>query len=565
MNTAASLGNAGGASGAAPTPGKEDASFSALVRSHFMWQGVLFSIITALSAELFLEQFSPQPSSFAHPFLAGGGRVGVLALSIYVLHHFLLAMVRAYRPRFKDMATLCGVMIGTLMLVALGRLVAESLAKYFQDSHLVPAVSAEAFYFAIPFGIGTLVLQAVLGSSFGLMSALTLMLTLGLYLPHAALFVPYALVTALTACLSLSHFRSRSANLRAGMYIALISLPFALAAAFSQHGLMFATTLIMVFAALTGGILCAFFAAGVAPIVEHLGGYATDIRLIEMATLDHPLLKDLSVQAAGTWNHSMVMGMMVEAAADAIGANPVLARVGAYFHDIGKIRKPLYFVENQAGEENRHDKLSTSMSALIIRTHVKDGIELARKHGLPKALEDMIPQHHGTSRIEYFYDKALKEAEEADLDPASVDESLYRYPGPRPQTREAGILMLADGIEAAARTLSEPGYDRIQGMVQKMINKVFASGELNECDLTLRDLHQIAKAFTRVLTGIYHQRIAYAEPVEKIKAEETEQLLPSPAADSDLESGNAVRKQKTSSEEKPAKEANQEDLKRLGL
>ena len=155
------------------------------------------------------------------------------------------------------------------------------------------------------------------------------------------------------------------------------------------------------------------------------------------------------------------------------------------------------------------------MSALIIRAHVKDGVELARRHKLPKVIEDMIPQHHGTSLIEYFYDKARKEAEELGVDPDSVDRALYQYPGPRPQTKEAGLLMLADGIEAAARTLSEPSQDRIQGLVQKMINKVFASGELNECELTLHDLHLIARSFTHILTGIYHQRIAYAEPAEK--------------------------------------------------
>jgi putative nucleotidyltransferase with HDIG domain len=240
------------------------------------------------------------------------------------------------------------------------------------------------------------------------------------------------------------------------------------------------------------------------------------MRLIEMATLDHPLLKELSIQAPGTWNHSMVIGMMVESAADAIGANPVVCRVGAYFHDVGKTTKPLYFVENQSPGDNRHDKLSPSMSALIIRAHVKEGVELSRKHRLPQVIEDLIAQHHGTSMIEYFYEKARKEAEESGADGDSVDKGSFSYPGPKPQTREAGLLLLADGIEAATRTLSEPSFDRIQGLVQKMINKVFASGELNECDLTLRDLHAIAKCFTRVLSGIYHQRIAYSEPAEKV-------------------------------------------------
>jgi cyclic-di-AMP phosphodiesterase PgpH len=268
--------------------------------------------------------------------------------------------------------------------------------------------------------------------------------------------------------------------------------------------------------------------------------------------------------------------MIAESAADAVGANPVIARVGAYFHDIGKIKKPLYFSENQRPHENRHDKLSTSMSALIIRSHVKDGMELAAKHGLPQAIRDMIPQHHGTSRIEFFYGKACKEAEEAGESPDEVDPSLYSYPGPKPQTREAGILMLADGMEAAARTIEELTHDRIQGMVQKKINKIFASGQLDECELTLKDLHLIAKCFTRVLTGIYHQRIAYAEPAEKIseklhekahfKAQNGENGLrkedppPSEMAHPDT-GGNPARE----AEQELAQPSSKEDLKRLGI
>lgn len=270
----------------------------------------------------------------------------------------------------------------------------------------------------------------------------------------------------------------------------------------------------------------------------------------------------------------MVIGMMVEAAADATGANPVLARVGSYFHDIGKMKKPLYFVENQMPGDNRHDKLSPSMSALIIRSHVKEGLELARQHKLPKIMEDMISQHHGTALIEYFYDKACKEAEEDEG--SEVDESLYRYPGPKPQTREAGILMLADGIEAACRTIAEPTHDRIQGLVQKMINKVFSSGQLSECELTLQDLHIIAKCFTRILTGIYHQRIAYAEPAEKInektplreessKESSSTEEAGQGASGKDMGSSAQSKKGKTAAGEQSGKDTPEENLKRLGI
>ena len=189
----------------------------------------------------------------------------------------------------------------------------------------------------------------------------------------------------------------------------------------------------------------------------------------------------------------------------------MLTRVGAYYHDIGKTKKPDYFTENQNGKENRHDKLTPSMSALIIKSHVKDGLEMAREHRLPKAIVDLIAQHHGNSLIEYFYDKARKEAEEEEI----VEEEHYRYPGPKPQTKEAGILMLADAVEASSRTLSDPSPAKIQGLVQKILNKVFASGQLDQSELTLRDLHLIAKSFTKVLTASYRRRVEYSESAAK--------------------------------------------------
>lgn len=484
--------------------------------------GFLFALIAAIGGEVILHQFSLNAVYAPPGSLAAVGRVVTLFVTIFFLQRFVAISTPTYRPTVRDLSTLSIVVLLSVVMVWMGNLIGESVSSYFRVG--APAgsnpVPAEALSLAIPYAAGAMLLQAVLGFQYGLLCSLTLSLLLAVYSPAASVVSPFVLVTCLVGCLSLSHFRSRSANLKAGMHIIVVALPFAFAYILSIPNPAPSVGIAAITAAFIGGILCIFVASGVAPLIEHLGGYVTDMRLIEMATLDHPLLKELSIQAPGTWNHSMVMGMMTESAASAIGANPVLSRVGAYFHDVGKTKKPLYFVENAPPGESRHERLSTSMSALIIRSHVKDGIELARKHGLPKALEDMIPQHHGTSRIEYFYDKAVKEAEEAGLPSESVDESLYHYPGPRPQTREAGILMLADGIEAAARTLSDPTHDRIRGMVQKLINKVFASGELNECDLTLKDLNEIARCFTRVLTGIYHQRVAYNEPAEKIREEE---------------------------------------------
>jgi putative nucleotidyltransferase with HDIG domain len=515
--------------------------------------GVIFCLLNAVLAEWIFESFLGSNAIFVSI-----SRVVIAFFSFYSIHRFAQVALHKYKPNLRDFLCLQLVLFASILLISVGNLLSQALGQYSSSLKVLGQISPEAFYFAIPYAAGVLVVQSVLGLHYSFVFTVSLALILSLYSPEPALFVPYAVVTNLVACLSLTKLRTRSAYLRAGLNIAIVSFPFALVALINVESASFADIIFRVLGALIGGVLCAFLSAGVTPLVEYLGGYVTDIRLIEMATLDHPLLKELSIQAPGTWNHSMVMGMMVESAATAIGANPVLTRVGAYFHDIGKMKKPLYFVENQVPGENRHDKLSPSMSALIIRSHVKDGIELGKEYALPQILIDMIPQHHGTSKIEYFYEKAKKEAEENE-ESAEVDESLYCYPGPKPQTKEAGLLMLADGVEAAARTLKDPSLDRIQGLVQKIMNKVFTSGQLNECDLTLSDLHQIAKSFTRVLTGIYHQRIAYHEPAEKVHEKTIKE-------DDDVKAKEVDNHEnKIKNEENASNKAKTEDLKRLGL
>jgi cyclic-di-AMP phosphodiesterase PgpH len=520
-------------------------------------QALLFAAAGALTAEALLSGFGEAPALFL-PI----GRTLLVGLTLFTMQRFAVTAFRQYRPRTKDVCALTVVLLFSIAVLSVGRVVGLSLANYFTVTRHLDTIQPGAFEFGIPFAAGGLLLQAVFGLQYSLVLAISLAAIAGLYTPHNPVMFPYVCVSVLVASLGLTSFRSRSAYLKAGLRISVLSIPFAFASLLFEPVVSAPDLSVRLLAGLASGMLAAMLAAGVIPLLEYLGGYVTDLRLIEMATLDHPILKELSIHCPGTWNHSMVMGMMAESAASAIGANPVLSRVGAYFHDIGKIRKPLYFVENQPAGENRHEKLSSSMSALIIRSHVKDGIELGRKHGLPQQIEEMIPQHHGTSRIEFFYDKACKEAEEAGEDPASVDPNLYSYPGPRPQTREAGLLMLADGIEAAARTLADPSYDRIQGLVQKMINKVFASGELDECELTLKDLHSIAKSFTRVLSGIYHQRVAYAEPAEKVHEKDDAEEEPDSAPES-----RAVKPKKgdAGDKDKEDREDDREDLKRLGI
>ncbi|HEX9007505.1 MAG TPA: HDIG domain-containing protein [Bacteroidota bacterium] len=267
---------------------------------------------------------------------------------------------------------------------------------------------------------------------------------------------------------------------------------------------------------------------GLLIFLERVFGVTTDLTLVELAQFNHPLLRMLAVQAPGTYHHSLSIATLAEAAAAAIGANEVLARVGAYFHDVGKIEKPAYFAENQKGSRNKHDKLSPRMSSLIIAAHVKDGVALAREYGLPEEVIDFIPQHHGTTRIDYFYNKALEMAEHSD-DQTRIDEikeSDYRYPGPKPQTRETGILMLADAVEATVRAIEEPIPARIESAIDELFKKRFEEGELDECPLTLKDLTRIKAAFLNVLVGAYHSRIKYPEVVKTPKKGRKAQVPP---------------------------------------
>lgn len=263
-------------------------------------------------------------------------------------------------------------------------------------------------------------------------------------------------------------------------------------------------------AAVPAGFFSGIFSSMVAmmaiPVIESAFSYTTDVKLLELSNLNHPLLKEMIVKAPGTYHHSMLVGSMVEAAAEEIGANPLLAKVMSYYHDIGKMEHSNYFIENQKPGHNPHDHISPYMSKTLLVAHVKDGVELGMAHKLGKPIIDGIIQHHGTTLISFFYNKALDAKSEGDCE---VAEDEFRYPGPRPQFREAALCMLADSIEAASRSLDEPTPVRLQNIVRNIVQRKFMEGQLDECNLTLKDLSKVETAFTRILLGIYHQRIDY--------------------------------------------------------
>jgi putative nucleotidyltransferase with HDIG domain len=257
-------------------------------------------------------------------------------------------------------------------------------------------------------------------------------------------------------------------------------------------------------------LFAGFLMTGLLPFVERLFGVLTDLSLLELGDITHPLLQELVRRAPSTYNHSITVGSIAEAAAEAIGARGLICRVGAYFHDIGKMLKPGYFVENQGKEGNRHDGLVPAMSTLVIIAHIKDGADLARQHHLPQPIIDMIEQHHGTMLMEYFYDRAQTQ-HAADANGSEVDENLFRYPGPKPQSKEAAVLMLSDAVESASRTLVDPTPGRIEGLVGDLAQRRLQAGQFDESGLTLRELGTIERSLAMSVASIYHGRLKYPE------------------------------------------------------
>jgi putative nucleotidyltransferase with HDIG domain len=408
-----------------------------------------------------------------------------------------------FRPARRDALLLATLLVWTFAVGFVGFAVADALQERF------PALAPPALQYLVPFAAGAMIVRQVLAADAALLFALAAGLSAGLLAGQSMSYAVYATFTSIAAAGLVSGQRDRAGIFRAGVGVGLVGVALAVAVGlFAGKGA--GDVAVSALAALAGGaLLLPVTVVGVLPIVEAGFGYVTDVKLLELANLNHPALKELIVQAPGTYHHSILMGSLVEGAAEAIGANPLLARVCAYYHDLGKIRNPLYFAENQRSGENRHDQLAPSMSALIVKRHVTDGLELARHWRLPRVVADTIPQHHGTRHVGYFWAKAQQRAAEEGGRGSALDEALFRYPGPKPQTREAALVMIADACEASSRALEVPTEDALRTLVSRRINEVFAEGQLDECELTLRDLNAIAAAMVRALGAIYHTRPDY--------------------------------------------------------
>jgi putative nucleotidyltransferase with HDIG domain len=358
----------------------------------------------------------------------------------------------------------------------------------------------------MPLAAASMIVCLFLGMEIAFPFAMVLSLSVAVMLQNRLELFIYFFLSSVMGAYWIQHCRERKVFIKAGLKLGLLNILLVTAIDIYSGTFPKIEVLWDWGFALQAGVVAGMITTGIAPLIELAFGFTTDITLLELANFDQPILRRLMIEAPGTYHHSVIVGSLVEAAAADIGANPLLAKVCGYYHDIGKLKQPLYFVENQLDGKNRHDKLAPSMSSLILISHVKAGVDLAKKNKLGQAIIDTIQQHHGTSIITYFYEKAKQQR-----GPDAVKIDDYRYPGPKPQTRETGLVMLADIVEAASRTLHNPTPSRIQGLVQNLINKVFSDGQLDNCELTLRNLHSIAKSFNKILTGIHHHRVEYPE------------------------------------------------------
>lgn len=371
--------------------------------------------------------------------------------------------------------------------------------------------------YLVPVAMGTILIAVLLHPGLAILMSMEFAVLTALLTGNDFRFMLVALFGGLIAVYSTSHVSRRSDLTKAGFYVAALN-------AVTVVGLfLFVGTLrleydvlrefsVGILAAIGNGLFSSVLAIGLLPYLESGFGLTTSVTLLELANPNHPLLKKLLMEAPGTYHHSLIVANLAEAAAEAVGADPLLARVGAFYHDIGKLKRPYFFIENQLGE-NPHEKISPNLSTLIITSHIKDGIDMARRNKLPRVIQEIIFQHHGNSLVTYFYHQAGKCQDGKD----QLCEDNFRYEAPIPQTKEAAIILLADSVEAAARALPKPIAGRVEAVIRKIVKEKLNDGQFDQCDITLKELDIVASTFVRILSGIYHTRIEY--PEKELKAE----------------------------------------------
>jgi hypothetical protein len=442
------------------------------------------------------------PASAVLSFLAVSG---LLVAAMICLAQFAQTYVKKFRPNTRDYAFLASSVAMFALLTWVAKAIGKPLAESF--TWLTP----EAVQYVFPLAGAAMLVRFLLYSEAALVFVCLVAPMAGLIADNSIGFALFTLVGSLVGAHQIGRAEHRGSVTRAGLIVGLVNAGIALAVQVvaDPTTIISLATPVNIAAAFFGGVLAGPFVLAVLTPFEAVFGYTSNLRLMELAHLNHPLLERMLVEAPGTYHHSLTVSALAEKAAEAVGANPLVTKVAGLYHDVGKINKPEYYIENQIGTANPHDNLEPHMSSLILISHVRDGVDHANQHRLGERIAQVIAQHHGTSRIRYFYDRA-KQLEEFSGN-RRVEETEFRYKGPKPQIKEAALVMMADVVEAATRTLKAPTPARIEALVTELIDKIFADGQLDECEMTLRDLHKVAGQFSAVLNGRFHGRIEYPE------------------------------------------------------
>jgi putative nucleotidyltransferase with HDIG domain len=430
------------------------------------------------------------------------GTLVVVMLMMMVLWQYLVRYQRLHLRVRRHFLLQIACFAITLGLARLFFTLAAAMSNW---SETPPFNSQLGYKYLAPLAVGAVLITILTDAHAAFVFSAILTVFVGVLSDNVYL-AGYTLMSSAGAIYHLQNCRDRTALVRAGLWIGAVNAATVLALdLLGANEPRLWLVLFDTFCGFMSGLLAAMVASLLLPLFEWLFEITTSIKLLELSNLNLPLLRRLAERAPGTYHHSIMVGMLAEAAADSIGADGLFARVACYYHDIGKSVRPTYFVENQA-YENRHDGLSPKMSSIILANHVKQGIELARKHKLPPRITAIIPQHHGTGLMKYFYYKARNQANGGNPDAL---EQEFRYPGPKPQTKEAAIIMIADSVEAASRTIQEPTPTKLRNMIDMIITRIQDDGQLDECDITIRELKLVADSFVKTLMGMHHHRIAY--------------------------------------------------------
>lgn len=435
------------------------------------------------------EQIAMMEELGLHKNSSGEMRVlGLSMLVVLLLSLLILYLFRFERPVYNSdyRLVLLSMIIAVVLVVAKG-------THYLSD-------------FISPLAAGALLTTIFINSRVGMLVGVILSVFAAVIADYSMRVLVVTLIAGLTGAYMISPFATGYYSLaRTGLWVGLTN--FAIIGATGLIEQVDGLTLLQQGGlGMVGGVASAVLAIGLLPYLESTFSVTTNLKLLDLAKPNHPLLKRLLLEAPGTYHHSLMVGNLAETAADAIGADPLLVRVGSYYHDVGKIKRPYFFVENQIGVDNPHDKIAPTLSTLIVISHVKDGLDLCREYKIPPLVRDIVQQHHGTTLVSYFYSRAAENEHSR-----CITEADFRYEGPRPQTKEAALVMLADACEASVRALGRPTVNRIEATVRKMIRERLYDGQLDECELTLKDLSVIGAVFIRVLSGVFHSRVEYPD------------------------------------------------------